>query len=442
MASFNSYLKTLSQKIFTQLNSDEELSLFIHSEESQFIRFNQSKVRQNTTVHQHELSAIYQKDQRKIKFTLNLLLELESDTANILNELNVSRVQLPLTDIYPRFVEMTNNGQSEAIKKVDRPNDIEMLRIITESFLESDMAGLYCSGPLRQVSINSKGQFHYFENDFFFLDYSIYNGPKAAKGFFSCEKWNEKDLRENIFRTKEKLNLLNLPVVNVAKGQYRAFLEPMALQEILRTMSWGSLSYGVLRQGRSPFQKLQQKEILLSPKLNLVENIGLGYVPAFNSIGEIADKELSLIRNGQLVSLLTSTASAKEYSVPTNKADPQEGFRSPEIKPGGLAQEDILKKLDTGLYLSNLHYINWSDLQSARITGMTRYACFWVENGQIKGPIQDLRFDDSVYNLLGANLIDFTQDQELFVESATYQKRYLGASKVPGALIENFNFTL
>jgi predicted Zn-dependent protease len=442
VANMKSYLKTLSQDIFSQLSSDEELNLFVHSEESQFIRFSQSKVRQNTTVHQHEISVTYQKEQRKIKFTLNLCLEPAIDTASIMKELQVCRTQLPQTDIYPQFVPMDNNGVSESIKKVDRPNDLEMLKIIAESFADSDMAGLYCSGPVRQVSINSKGQFHYFENDFFFLDYSIYNGPKAAKGFFSCEKWNEKDLRENIHQAKAKLDLLNLPTVNVTKGKYRAYIEPMALLEIIGMFSWGSLSYSVLRQGRSPFQKLQQNETSLSPKLNLIENLGLGYVPSFNSIGEVADKELNLIENGKLINLLTSTASAKEYGVPSNKADPREGLRSPEIKPGSLAQADILKKLDTGLYLSNLHYINWSDVQSARMTGMTRYACFWVEKGQIKGPIQDLRFDDSMFNLLGSNLIDLTTHQELFVESATYQKRYLGAYKLPGALIEDFNFTL
>ncbi len=442
MANLKSYLKTLSQDIFAKLSADEELSLFVHSEESQFIRFSQSKVRQNTTVHQHEISVTYQKDQRKIKFALNLCLDASIDMASILRELQVCRTQLPQTDIYPQFVAMDNNGISESIKKVERPNDLEMLKIMTQSFAGSDMAGLYCSGPVRQVSINSKGQFHYFENDFFFLDYSIYNGPKAAKGFFSCEVWNEKDLRENIHQAKNKLELLNLPTVNVTKGKYRAYIEPMALLEIVGTLSWGAFSYGNFRQGRSPFARLHQKEKSLSPKLTMLENLGLGYVPVFNSLGEIADQELTLLQNGQITNLLTSTASAKEYDVASNKADPREGFRSPEIKPGGLAQADILRKLDTGLYLSNLHYINFSDLQSARLTGMTRYACFWVEKGQIKGPIQDLRFDDSVYNLLGSNLIDLTTHQELFVESATYQKRYLGAYKLPGALIEDFNFTL
>lgn len=442
MDNFKAYLQKLSSATFAELIEGEDLDFFIHSEESQFIRFNQSLVRQNTTVHQHEATLRYQKDQRTIKYTVNLRLSFEDDLKNILTELQVCRTQLPLTDIYPQFVPMANNGTSESVKKVERPHDIEMLKIITEAFRGTDMAGLFCSGPVRRISINSKGQFHFFENDFFFLDYSIYNGPKAAKGFFAVEKWSENDLRKSIQQTKNKLNLLNKPVINVPKGQYRVYLEPTAVEEITGIFSWGALSCASMNQGRSGLKKLYQKEISLSPQFTLVENLGLGYVPSFNSLGEIGPRELPVIQNGQAVNLLTSTASSKEYKIASNQAEPYEGFRSPEIKAGQLEESDILKRLDTGLYLSNLHYINWSDLQSARITGMTRYACFWVEKGEIKGPIMDLRFDDSIYNLFGAHLLELTAHQELFVSSATYQKRSLGALKVPGALIEKFNFTL
>ena len=100
------------------------------------------------------------------------------------------------------------------------------------------------------------------------------------------------------------------------------------------------------------------------------------------------------------------------------------------------------KELGTGLYLSNLHYINWSDPQTARITGMTRFACFWVEKGEIQGPIQDLRFDETLFNIFGKNLINLTKTQQVYANTSTYLKRDLGAMKVPGALIQDMNFTL
>jgi predicted Zn-dependent protease len=101
-----------------------------------------------------------------------------------------------------------------------------------------------------------------------------------------------------------------------------------------------------------------------------------------------------------------------------------------------------LAQLDTGLYLSNLHYLNWSDRVGGRITGMTRYACFWVEQGEIVAPIQDLRFDDSLYTFLGENLEGVTDFQSFIAEVDTYEARSLGGALVPGMLIRDFTFTL
>ncbi|MDF5731014.1 MAG: metallopeptidase TldD-related protein, partial [Rhizonema sp. PD38] len=102
----------------------------------------------------------------------------------------------------------------------------------------------------------------------------------------------------------------------------------------------------------------------------------------------------------------------------------------------------ILPTLDTGLYVSNLHYLNWSDRPTGRITGMTRYACFWVENGEIISPIENLRFDESLYRFWGENLLELTNFQEFIPEVATYKSRQLGGSMVPGMLVKDFTYTL
>ena len=75
------------------------------------------------------------------------------------------------------------------------------------------------------------------------------------------------------------------------------------------------------------------------------------------------------------------------------------------MEPGNLNQENVTKEIDRGLYLSNIHYLNWSDNAGGRITGLTRYACFWVENGEIVAPIETMRFDDSFYRFFGEKLV-------------------------------------
>ena len=107
-----------------------------------------------------------------------------------------------------------------------------------------------------------------------------------------------------------------------------------------------------------------------------------------------------------------------------------------------MAEAEALKRLDRGIYISDLHYLNWSDMQSARITGMTRHACYWVENGEIASPIRDLRFDESLYRIFGPDLDALTRETRTFPSTDTYVRRALGGCKVPAAIVGKFKFTL
>ena len=123
-------------------------------------------------------------------------------------------------------------------------------------------------------------------------------------------------------------------------------------------------------------------------------------------------------------------------------AVPEERLRSPSLKGGTLREDEILKRLGTGLSISNLHYLNWSDHFGGRITGMTRYACFWVENGKLVAPIENLRFDDTLFSLLGDALEDLTQNPIYLPTVGSYGMRWLGAARMPGMLLGQMAFTL
>ncbi|MEL7227283.1 MAG: metallopeptidase TldD-related protein, partial [Cyanobacteria bacterium J06576_12] len=165
-------------------------------------------------------------------------------------------------------------------------------------------------------------------------------------------------------------------------------------------------------------------------------------IPRFNGGGAIAPNKLPLIERGQWANSLVSGRSEKEYGKPSNGANEEEIMRAPAVAPGTLKATDILAELGTGLYLSNLHYLNWSDLTAGRITGMTRYACFWVEDGEIVAPIENLRFDDDLYRFLGEGLIGLTDEQTFVPEVGTYDNRSLGGMWMPGMLIDQFRYTL
>ena len=143
-----------------------------------------------------------------------------------------------------------------------------------------------------------------------------------------------------------------------------------------------------------------------------------------------------------MVNTLVSSRTAAEYKQTTNYAETGEFLRSPKMEAGSLQQEDVLKALDTGLYLSNIHYLNWSDQLGGRVTGMTRYACFWVEDGQIVSPIEDMRFDDTVYNFFGKSLEHVGKDTEFIPNTSTYGNREIGGTICPGILANSFALTL
>ena len=112
------------------------------------------------------------------------------------------------------------------------------------------------------------------------------------------------------------------------------------------------------------------------------------------------------------------------------------------MKEGLIEEQDILKELNTGVYLSNLHYLNWSDQLGGRVTGMTRYACFWVEDGEIISPIDDMRFDDTIYNFFGDKLEAVTSKSRLNPSVGTYGGRNLGGVHCPGIILKSFELTL
>jgi predicted Zn-dependent protease len=109
---------------------------------------------------------------------------------------------------------------------------------------------------------------------------------------------------------------------------------------------------------------------------------------------------------------------------------------------GVLPTADILKALGTGVYIGNLWYLNYSDRNACRLTGMTRFATFWVENGEIVAPLNVMRFDDTLYRILGDNLLGLTAERDLLVSPDTYEARSTRSMRLPGAVIDDFRMTL
>jgi predicted Zn-dependent protease len=439
---FETSFNQLSDQLIANLKSGEQLSLELSGEQSQFIRFNEARVRQTGVVDDATVTLRLINNERtayaSFPCTGTLAIDLASGLAN-LDYLRQEILQLP-PDLF--LVSPENHGSSReeyAGKLLPVEQAVASILPMVQGL---DFTGIYTAGSVMRGSNNSAGQRHWFATESFFLDYSlIAPSEKAVKATLAGREWHPEEYQAQIQQGKDQLTVLDAPVHKVQPGSYRTYLAPAATAELLTMLSWEAISEASLQQGGSALAKLRKGQTL-SPLFSLRENFRSGSTPRFNELGETAPLELDLIDQGHLVNTLVSSRTAKEYGLVGNGARRSEALQSPEVLPGQLQTAEILNQLNTGLYLSNLHYLNWSDRTGGRITGMTRYACFWVEQGQIVAPIQDLRFDESLYNFWGIQLQALTASQEFIPAIDTYERRALGGALVPGMLVDGFTFTL
>ena len=108
----------------------------------------------------------------------------------------------------------------------------------------------------------------------------------------------------------------------------------------------------------------------------------------------------------------------------------------------GMSAAASVELLGTGLHVGNLWYTNFSDRAACRTTGMTRFATFWAEDGEIVAPVNVMRFDDTIYSLFGDALVGLTDEAEVILDSKTYHRRSTSSMRVPGVLVEEMTFTL
>ncbi len=442
MKTVRTHFDAVASHVLGQLTSTEAITLNLSAEDTLYVRFNANRVRQNTDVQQMVLTLQLQSQGRTVQQACTLGGNLQADCDLLTAVLQACRAEVAVLDVDPNQVPISNHGNSDDTFTGALLAPQDLVTSILDSAQGCDLAGLYAGGVVIRANRNSAGQSHWFATESFFLDYSLYDGPKAAKGGYAGARWDTLTWTANLARTRDLLDKLKRPTVNVKPGQYRTYLAPRAFADVLGMMGWNALSAAAWKQGRSPFKKLVEREAKFSPLLSFSENFGLALTPRFNSQGEVSESLLPLMQAGELRTLLVSSRTAKEYGLNGNAADEGEAPRALDVACGTLAEADILKAIGTGLYLSNVHYLNWSDPVSARVTGMTRYACFWVENGEIVGPINDLRWDESLYEALGSKLMALTDWVDIDPACDTYYTRALGGSRVPGALVEGWTFTL
>jgi predicted Zn-dependent protease len=437
-----SQFEALSQWLGDALLAGEEFSLGYSAECSDFVRFNQAKVRQAGQVRQASLTLQLIHDGRHAEQQLSLSGVPQVDRQRLSEALQQLRAILPLlpADPYLQFNREPWHSQTQRLEPL--PDSAEVIEQVARQAAGLDLVGFYAAGPISRGFASSSGAFGWHQASSFNLDWSLFHGNgQALKAQYAGQHWQADAFAERLRQGQEQLAYLGLPARTLAPGDYRAYLAPAALQELLELLAWGGFSAQALAEKDSPLQRLHSGEARLSPLLHLHEQVSDSLLPGFSSEGFLR-RDLTLIRAGLAEESLVSARSAAEYGLPANGASPWEAPAALAMAGGDLPQEQILERLGRGLYIGNLWYLNYSDRPAARITGMTRFACFWVEDGRIQAPLTSMRFDDSLYRLLGSQLEALTCERELSLSTSTYQQRHNGSTLLPGALLGGLTLTL
>jgi len=433
----------LSETLFSYLKENEYLVISFDGENSQFIRFNNASIRQTGLVDDAAMSLKYISNGRTCHGAFTISGHQTIDLERGKSELDRMRLESKELPEDPFLVLPKNSGSSREIKVVNGLPFHDAVDALVPAMQGIDFVGIWVNGKMYRGNANNLGQKHWFETDSHCLDYSLVTSShQMVKGCYAGNDWNQSEYEKYVENSKSKLSIMERTPVKVGTGEYRTWFEAAAVADFLGMFSWNGISEASIRQGCSGFGRMRHEDVRLSSKLSVAEDFSPGFCPKFNSEGEVSGDSLSLIKDGELKNTLVSSRSAKEYNVESNYAESGEYLRSPRMDPGKLNHSKVLNQLDKGLFLSNIHYLNWSDIPGGRITGLTRYACFWVEQGEIVAPIETMRFDDSFYKFFGEQLVEVEDKLTVVPETSTYEKRSMGAITCPGILVNSFALTL
>ena len=436
------YFKKISELLFNAIESSEILILNFDAEETDFIRYNKSKIRQAGRVHQVSLDINLIKRGKTLRSSLRLSTEYDKDKTLLVRTLFFLRREVNELPKDPYLIYEKNINSSNLIDDQGL-NAQEMSSRILDISSSHDMVGILSSGKIVKGFANSLGQFNWHESDSFNFDWSLYDdNGKAVKQNYADRSWNQDTFLRLYAESAQQLSVISNEEQKVQPGSYRVYLSPSALNEIIDMMSWGGFSYKANKIGSSPLHLMAKGDKEFDRSVSFSEDLSNGISPKFHSDGFIKPNNTELITEGKYQKSLISPRSALEYSVKHNAAEDYESPVSIKLETGEIKSSKILENLGTGIYLNNLWYLNFSDRNNARVTGLTRFGCFYVKDGELVGPINTMRFDETMYNIFGTKLAGLTNEQQLLMDTSTYEQRSVHSSTIPGAVVEDFRLTL
>ncbi len=326
------------------------------------------------------------------------------------------------------------NEKTANYSPIDKANRLKEILSTTGDY---KVSGLFTNGYSYYALANSNGVNCDYKSSSASVSFTVQGQAGSSSWQGEAANIDELDVKE-IFNTAKKYAGLNKDAKDIKPGKYDVVLSPYAFEELIFFLLYYGLATLPYIEKRSAMNGKLGKKIA-SEKLTLYDNAfepGAGGMP-FDFEGT-PRKKVMLINKGVLENFVHDRRTAKKMKTKNTGHSIGEPNTygpipmCPVFEGGKASPEEMIKSMKKGLYIRKLHYTNVLNPKELLVTGMTRDGVFMVENGEIKHAVKNLRFSDSLFNILSGidmlgpvTAIDFDE----------------GWGKIPWVKINGFNFT-
>jgi PmbA protein len=415
------------RKIFQRVRraatvSDVEVT--VQGGRSALTRFANNAITQNVSEEGCEVSVRVQMGGRTARATTNRLddesLQRVAEQAEAL-----ARVQEEDPDLLPMLsaAEQGNVpevkrycGETAAMGAGERAEQVaSMVEIAVRDGLNA--AGTYSCGESFEALFNSNGVERWHRQTL--AEASITMQAEDSSGWQKQNYTSAKrlDARRLAEIAAEKAVRSAHPV-ELGPGKYTVILEPSAVVDLIGFLAADFSGLALLEQRSCLNGRLGTK--LFGKNISIADDVNHGGQTGSGWDGEgVARRKLTLVENGVVreIALARGTAARIQRSEIAKKLAGAEatghGFSLPN--EGGEAAtnivfqvalgeqrtvEEMISETEYGLLITRLWYIREVDAYEKILTGMTRDGTFLVENGRVGKGIRNLRFNQSVVQML------------------------------------------
>jgi predicted Zn-dependent protease len=310
---------------------------------------------------------------------------------------------------------------------------------VGKSIQVSKDAGLQAAGYLENTTgfeavMNSKGLFAYNKATDVVFSITTRNEEGTGSGY-AARGYNDVTKLDTLSATKIATTKAggSIGARAIEPGKYTVILEPVAVAYLLESMFFG-LDARSADEGRSFMSKPgggnRLGDQLMDTKVNIYSDPFNPELPSstWNREGQPMAKR-SWIENGVVKNLSYSRYWAQKKGV-----DPVPGPANVIMTGGTDTIEEMIKNTEKGILVSRLWYIRMVDPQTLLLTGLTRDGTFYIENGEIKFPVKNFRFNESPVIML--NNVEALGKPERTISVESYRS-YL----VPPIKARDFTFS-